>query len=308
MCKLTLASVDCDEAGIMDKKGPDLFKELLRVYSVAEFEDYFKNGRWNNDLMQADLAMVKLHRREAGAPEPPALEDVKVPELPQETAAPIVPAGVGPAGFGFRPVLPGAMMTPGMRPAMPAARPVAPKATGPAAGGVVAGGAVAELRLIALFVAKWKLEPTKAKTMLAKTSPPRRRYVIQNFKTASSAADATTALEEYLAECEKSGVWDNATGPMAALATAQAPKPAAAVAKIGAYIPGGTAASASVKRPISTVAGAATQGLRPAQPAGGLRPAVVNPLAARATYGIAPAARAEPKTKGSLISNLLNNF
>lgn len=46
------------------KQGPELFKELKRIYSVAEVEDYFKNGVWREDLMRTDLQLIEVHRRE----------------------------------------------------------------------------------------------------------------------------------------------------------------------------------------------------------------------------------------------------
>jgi len=69
---------------------------------------------------------------------------------------------------------------------------------------------VLELRLIALFVAKWKLEPTKTKMLLAKLTHLRRRYVMQHFKALGSGDAAATELESFLAECGRNGNWDKA--------------------------------------------------------------------------------------------------
>lgn len=310
----------------MGKQGADLFKELFRIYSVAEVDDYFKAGRWQNDLMKQDFLTIRLHRREAGAPEAPAMEDVKLPELPVETpqfnpvqqqVRPVMPGGFAMGGPGMVGVRPG---MPGMGATGPAsAAVVRPKVAQPAA---VAGGAVAELRLIALFVAKWKLDPTKTKTALAKITPQRRRYVIQNFKTALTGLEATTALEEYIAECDTTGKWDNATGPMAALAAAQAAKaPAVAVTpkaaappKAAGSIGVAVAANAGVKRPIAQVGGpVAAQGGAAKQPAwgaaGGLRPAMVRPGLRPAMTVAAPVrpAGGAPKA-GGVIAGLLNKF
>lgn len=216
------ATADPDEA--LDKKGVDLFRELLRVYPRAEVEDYFKVGQWKDEVMKVDLAMIKLHRTEAGAPEPCALEDVKMPELPKATPSFVM---VRPPGMGMGMVRPVAAA--GVRPL--AAVPTVGAAT--AAAGGAPGGAVAELRLVALFVNKHKLDPNKAKTMLAKLTPARRRYVLQNFKK-PFGTEADAALEKYLADCEQTNCWDNVTGPLAALAAAQATKVGAAGAAAAA--------------------------------------------------------------------------
>lgn len=170
----------------LNKSGPELFKELLRVYPVADLDDYWRAGLWKNDLMKTDLVLIESHRREAGAPDPIPLEEVQMPDLP------IVAKLPGMFGFSANGVVP-------------------PKAASAVGAVTAAGGPVAELRLIALFVAKWKMDPTKTKLLLAKMTPARRRYVIQNFKTpATGTLDPSTALDHFIAQCEKSGDWDKA--------------------------------------------------------------------------------------------------
>eukprot|EP00437_Effrenium_voratum_P022711 CAMPEP_0181403070 /NCGR_PEP_ID=MMETSP1110-20121109/3508_1 /TAXON_ID=174948 /ORGANISM="Symbiodinium sp., Strain CCMP421" /LENGTH=220 /DNA_ID=CAMNT_0023525323 /DNA_START=66 /DNA_END=726 /DNA_ORIENTATION=- len=44
-------------------------------------------GRWQNDLMKMDIQAFMAHLEEAGAPEPPPLEEVKFPPLPPDTVA-----------------------------------------------------------------------------------------------------------------------------------------------------------------------------------------------------------------------------
>jgi len=162
----------------LTKTGVELFRELLRLYETAEVEDYYKVGQWKNDLLKTDLILIEAHRKEAGAPDPPDLEDVVVPEMPGAfLRAPIAGLTLPTLGIGV-----------------------------PAAGGLTTP--VAELRLIALFVAKWKLEPTKTKMLLAKLTPLRRRYVMQHFKALGSGDAATTELESFLAECGRNGMWD----------------------------------------------------------------------------------------------------
>eukprot|EP00928_Gymnodinium_smaydae_P095059 TRINITY_DN8107_c0_g1_i1.p1 TRINITY_DN8107_c0_g1~~TRINITY_DN8107_c0_g1_i1.p1 ORF type:complete len:258 (-),score=66.67 TRINITY_DN8107_c0_g1_i1:269-1042(-) len=69
-------------AEIVAKSGPELFRELLRHYSEAEVDDYYKNGIWKDDDLRADLQLVIQHRKEAGADDPPPVDEVKMPELP----------------------------------------------------------------------------------------------------------------------------------------------------------------------------------------------------------------------------------
>lgn len=177
----------------LEKNGPELFKELLRLYGTAEVEDYFKGGQWRNELMKTDLVLVEAHRKEAGAPDPPELEDVVMPEMPTSLLSGIQ-AGYGPA---VSPLF---------------ANKLAAVGTGPVA---AAGGPVAELRLIALFVAKWKLDPSSTKLLLAKLTPSRRRYVIQCYKGQETGDAGTAELEMYIAECEANGDWDKQIGPSA---------------------------------------------------------------------------------------------
>ncbi|CAE8608311.1 unnamed protein product [Polarella glacialis] len=174
-----------EEEQVLVKAGPELFTELLRVYAVADVDDYYKNGAWRDEMMRNDWQLIVAHRKEAGAPEPPPLEEVKVPELPGPTGASSgMIAGLLASKLG-----------------VPAA------AAGGAAAAVAPGSVDAELRLIGLFVAKWRLDDTRTKTMLAKQLPQRRRYVIANFKVSEECADSTKVLEEYIAACEKSSAW-----------------------------------------------------------------------------------------------------
>lgn len=59
-----------------------LFREFLRVLPGAKIDAYYKFGRWNRESLETDLELVRAHRLEAGAPEPPPLEDIPEPELP----------------------------------------------------------------------------------------------------------------------------------------------------------------------------------------------------------------------------------
>eukprot|EP00449_Zooxanthella_nutricula_P031629 CAMPEP_0198491076 /NCGR_PEP_ID=MMETSP1462-20131121/2554_1 /TAXON_ID=1333877 /ORGANISM="Brandtodinium nutriculum, Strain RCC3387" /LENGTH=75 /DNA_ID=CAMNT_0044219663 /DNA_START=120 /DNA_END=343 /DNA_ORIENTATION=+ len=67
---------------IKGKTGPELFRELLRQLPLVNAEDYCKNGVWQNELMKLDIQILAAHRLEAGAPDPPPLSEVRMPELP----------------------------------------------------------------------------------------------------------------------------------------------------------------------------------------------------------------------------------
>lgn len=237
---------------ILKKSGADLYRELLRVYSVAELEDYFKAGIWKEDLIKADLQLIWAHRREAGAPDPPDIDDVPMPKVPK--AAPMI---------GVRPVVPGSMVAGTIRPTIPLNAAIRPGGVVPglaiAANGATSGPA-AELKLIALFIAKWKLDPTRSKMLLAKMTPAKRRYVITNFKNTTNAADPTAALEQYIAQCEKTNAWGAAVAAagvatMPGLITPRPAVPKPVVAPKPFSVPTFTAAAALAgKRPIAPVA------------------------------------------------------
>jgi len=255
------APEDEAEASLEKKSGPELFREVLRLLDTAGFEDYFKNGRWDDALMRMDVVLLDAHRKEAGASEPPDLKDVELPaNIPKATGA-----------FG-----PGTMF--GAKPA------------GAVTAVSAAGGQVAELRLISLFVAKWQLDPTPTKTILAKLTPPRRRYVIQSFKATEKGPGAGDELKEYIAKCEKTNAW--AAAEKAAAMAAARP---AAIAQRSACAPPAWAgatqawngasfktAAGSTQRP--AVLGARPMGaaavrpmIRPMGPAGFARPGVASP-------------------------------
>lgn len=254
-----------------------MFKELYRRYPVADVEDYHKAGKWNDEVMRIDLRLVEAHRKEGGAPEPMDLEDVPEPVLPKASQLVAITGGIRPiVAAATRPAGMTPLVAPGLRPA--GTLPAGAVATQPGVVAAVAGAATAaaapgalgpitELRLIAIFVAKWKLDATRTKAVLAKLTPARRRYVIQNFKTAASGPAANQALDIYLAQCEKTGSWGAATGvgstpsSVAALRPVVTPRPGLVPVRPGLVTPA---------RPLA---------IRPATPAvqvGGLK----RPLAA----------------------------
>lgn len=279
---------------ILMKTGAELFKELLRVYPVAEFEDYYRGGQWKEELMRTDLHLIYAHAREAGAPYPPPLEEVKLPgNVPKAVQ---LPGAVRPTlAGGVRPVLAkppvptpmGAAATPAAK--ATAATPAAAATTAPAEvpAATAASSQATELRLIALFVAKWKLDATRTKLMLAKLTPPRRRYIITNFKNAGG--DPTVALEQFIAKCEQTDAWAAAavSPAMPAAAAVPAKRPLTPTMPEGSnkvprlMTPGTvTPAKAGVVRPMGAV--------RPLAAAGGLTPRAVRPPGLRPAGLITP--------------------
>mmetsp|Transcript_78455 Transcript_78455/g.230066 ORF Transcript_78455/g.230066 Transcript_78455/m.230066 type:complete len:306 (+) Transcript_78455:101-1018(+) len=300
---------------IINKKGAELFRELLRVYSVADLEDYFKAGIWKEELMKADLQLVWAHRREAGAPDPPDLEDVPMPEVPKFAAFP---------GFGgARPLVPGGLLAAAVRPTAAVVRPAL--AVGPAKAGVIVppttaaangatSGPAAELKLIALFIAKWKLDPTRTKMLLAKMTPAKRRYIITNFKNATNPAGATAALEQYIAQCEKTNAWGAAVAAAQTAGGVIAPRPATPKPGTPVSVP-----ATVVKRPIATITPVIDPSKRPriTPPGQTVAPPSAKPMAVRppgqqmgpraAIRPAAPAAKAQEKP-GNLIRSLLQKL
>lgn len=237
----------------LSKSGQELFRELLRLYGTAEVEDYHKVGQWRDELMRTDLVLIEAHRKEAGAPDPPELDEVIMPEMPS-------------VGGGF--------LGGGLSALIGAGAPIA--AGGLAASLGQAGGHVAELRLIALFVSKWKLDPAKSKALLAKLSPQGRRHIITNFKITGSG-DATLELDKYIAECERDGSLANAAAVTVAAAQPAvqpagpviSPRPPLSVVMAGMKRPlmvpaFGNPALDPSKRPRLSVPGMMAPGMRPA--------------------------------------------
>jgi hypothetical protein len=247
---------------VLAKSGAELYRELVRLHSLAEVDDYYENGKWNDTVMRIDIPLLRAHRQEAGAPTLPDLESIPQPTLPGSKVLFSLP------GQGMSSVLSGMFAAKQsskpapsvLAAAMPridvaAALKQAADSRSAAAGNMTP---VSELRLSAIFVAKWNLDATRTKLMLAKMSPSRRHYVIQNFKTAASGSPAsTTALEEYIKACEKTGNWDNGVGASAIVA------------------PGGVRPTV---RPMAAIRAASAGLARPV----GLRPSSVNPLVAAA--------------------------
>merc|ERR1719443_1112618 len=139
-------------------------------------------------------------------------------------------------GMPIKPINVAAGMVNGSRGATP--RVVPPVGAVPLA---AASGAAAELRQIALFVSKWRLEPTKAKLLLAPLQYAKRRWVMDSFKyEPSSAMTSVQKLEEFLKECETTNA-------------CEAADPSLAVSSCG--VTGSTSPGEEAKRPAVPTAG-----------------------------------------------------
>eukprot|EP00933_Yihiella_yeosuensis_P017180 TRINITY_DN14426_c0_g1_i1.p1 TRINITY_DN14426_c0_g1~~TRINITY_DN14426_c0_g1_i1.p1 ORF type:complete len:240 (-),score=54.61 TRINITY_DN14426_c0_g1_i1:105-824(-) len=179
---------------VKGKQGPDLFKELYRLLPLVYAEDYYKNGVWQNEQMLMDIQIVDAHRKEAGAPEPMTLDDVKIPNLP----GPGMTQTSAMAGM-MRALQPGSVN--GITPA--AVSSTAPAGTIPAVSLTMPD--------IALFISKWKLDAMRTKTMLEKLIAPQRKFVLQNFKYIPAIGTVSTdKLEEYITKCETEKLWPSA--------------------------------------------------------------------------------------------------
>jgi len=211
---------DCD-----GKTGKELFLELLRLLPSAQTEDYFLNGRWKDEDIQLDYDLLSAHRREAGAEDPPALEELEIPPMPnaqvvsygsflqRPASVPVAASfavGAGVKPFISRPLSAGSLTPAALRPQPPR---TVPNAATLAAAGAAAGGPSAELRQIAMFIAKWKLEATKTKLLLARLPPARRRWVMTKFAQ-NGPSPPTGQLEQYIGRCERENLWAGAGAPV----------------------------------------------------------------------------------------------
>lgn len=183
---------------ILQKSGPELFKELYRLYPLAEVEDYFKSGQWQDELLRMDCQVIYAHREEAGSPDPPDLSDIEFPKLP-----------AGQPAMGLR--MPGVVSTPSAPPAQ----------------------AVAELQLMVHFANKHKLDLVKTKTMLSVLPVQIRRSVMSTFAPKGSEEESLSELETFINEKKASapaGVAAAGTAPvnpgMASLTTIALSAPA----------------------------------------------------------------------------------
>merc|ERR1719195_2100818 len=184
---------------------------------------------------------------------------------------------------------------------------------------------MAEFQLVEAFIKKWGMDPVKAKMILAKVPPVRRRSILSGFKTSTPGPAAINALTQYIAQTEKSNPAGTApaNGGVRPVATAGIKRPLIAAApsdpsKRPRFTPPkAAAASAPAVRPVYTPVrpGAtkplaqfrpATPGARPMAtvggrplatakaPVAGIRPGVTPPRAGQQTVGGRPTMRPRP--------------
>lgn len=210
------------------KSGIELYRELLRHYPAADIEDYYRAGMWRNDKLRSDILLIEAHRREAGAPDPLPLDEVPMPQLPQCPWAAITPA-------------------------MPKAFPMPTIIPGPKAAGHSAAAGLIELRAAAIFVAKWRLDPVRAKHALARLAPDKRRLVISGFTTEHTIGGpaAFEDLEKYINKLDETAPLQDSA---AATAAVHAVPPAfAKVPGMGGVLPPAISAAASAEMRVITL-------------------------------------------------------
>lgn len=81
---MATSAFETDGAGGQD--GAELFMELFRHYPLAKVGDYYACGKWRLEQLEVDMVLIVAHRREAGAPDPPTLDELELPELPSAKA------------------------------------------------------------------------------------------------------------------------------------------------------------------------------------------------------------------------------
>lgn len=303
---------------VLSKKGPELFKELLRLYPGASLDDYYQaqGNTWRDDVMRIDWQLISAHRKEAGAPEPPDLEDIVLPKLPQVPKIQPTLSGGAKAGAGTGPsLLKPSTPVPATRPGL---TPTPSKGTtsnlgsgakaAPAAkagtGNLAAGGPAAELRLIALFVSRWKLDPTKTKMMLAKLGAAKRKHVIQNFKPVPGR-DPTAQLQMFIQDCDKNNSWGSGGAGAAGTPTTSGPKATGVIRPTVANVVKPVVAKPAAVKPVATAIKRPIAAMQPATaPDASKRPRMMamEPKAAPTSRPANPAAQHKPAS--SLAANL----
>lgn len=161
--------------------------------------------------LEVDLALVVQHRRDASAPDPVPLEDIPLPELPEQHRRPALPKApptardyarsgqAPPPALSRRP-------RPGPRPpgSPPSAAAVAAQRGGSAAG---ASGDVAG------FIRRWNLDPLRSQLLLARLPPSKRREAMDTFRHDHKTLSPTAALEKYIGLFRRSGASRGGRGP-----------------------------------------------------------------------------------------------
>lgn len=178
--------------GLLDdeRSAPELFRELLRLLPSVQVEDYYANGQWDQDCIRIDIELLEKHREEAGAPEPPPLEDIPMVELPGVAQ----PLGRRVASS-VKPNHPKEQVNSNGRVAMVAQPPKAPP---PAA--LLRHAQWKEGYEMADFAETRGLDVEETKLVLSELQPSQRHWVMQNFQYDMSLDDDATAQFEQAVE------------------------------------------------------------------------------------------------------------
>jgi len=217
-----------------ESKGETLFQELFRHFPIGKYEDYYTNRRWDIEKLEVDLELITAHRKEAGAPEPPPLEEMDMPELPTSRMTPTRPSArtlaarprtppVDRTGSAHRPMptdgrgshAPMATRAPGLRGAVSESsrssadaaratgrtfqsertRPSAPGRASPPRGPPPSSRA----RDIGdkSFADRWRMDPNKSQELLRRLTSIQKDYVMRNFST-SGATNGIDSLTTYI--------------------------------------------------------------------------------------------------------------
>jgi len=350
---------EATEEQVEEEPGEEVFRRLYRLFPLANPHDYFKNGQWQVEMIQIDADLIEAHRREAGAEEPPPLEEVELPaDMPRVQVGRPLGMGLGiaaraaasngsspgmSAGGTIRATRPatGSLAGPAAassaasayarpaatRPAPVPVRPVSTAGKGTLGTARGPGSTSQELQQIGSFIETWGLEASKAKLCLARLTPTRRRWVLDNY-------DGTQGLEDYIKECQESNAWGDAgpagavKRPLSAGAMDPSKRPRPGVpSSYGSYGAKGNGYASAYGAPRVSSFRPAAAGVRPAaparafgyapRPAAGVRPVrpavsqagtmYARPGAARpyGGKGASPALRKGEARPGSMIGNLL---
>eukprot|EP00929_Paragymnodinium_shiwhaense_P042841 TRINITY_DN22103_c0_g1_i4.p1 TRINITY_DN22103_c0_g1~~TRINITY_DN22103_c0_g1_i4.p1 ORF type:complete len:177 (+),score=40.12 TRINITY_DN22103_c0_g1_i4:92-622(+) len=160
--------------------GKQIFLELWRLYPFIKADDYIDNGRWDSQKLLVDTELIIAHRKEAGAPEPPPLEEMDLPEVPDVTKMAAARSASRPtAGARPTPSTPGGAM-----------RPAPPRGPPPASAVAAQTGDQAMMQ----FAKKWKLDSGESRKRLVKLPQQKRCYVMRYFR---GPAGDIAGLDKY---------------------------------------------------------------------------------------------------------------
>lgn len=125
-----------------------------------------------------------------------------MPEMPRRPEAPRAPPPAadysrGGGATAKPPAAPGRYDSMARRGPRPPSAPPSAAARAAQQGGVPS--VAPDARAILSFIARWKLEQSRAKLLLARLAPTRRRDVMDNFRATSKDMSPTAELEKYIA-------------------------------------------------------------------------------------------------------------